>query len=433
MSAKIPFWLGLVRARAMGLAALAVLALTRASKDFMNQHSPAVPDCANAHHFFDAYPTSRNFGIDCLRGLAILLVIVHHLALPFRVPLGPSLLGDWLPKRLINAISFNGYESVFVFFVISGFLITRRIIERDGDLARVSLRQFYRTRAKRIVPLLCLVLVCLSLLAWLGVPGFAPEGTRQSIVGLLGSALTFTFNWYEGQTNWAPAGWDVLWSLSIEEVFYLGFPLLCLFLPRPVLTGILLALALAIVPLRDLVPSADEVWREKAYLPGMAAIAWGVLTALLSRHWRPRRRDARALALFGAFSIFLVLGWGDLVHHDLHKSGLYWLCLGASLLLLAAYVHPPAPRRGLRWLARMGGLSYELYLSHMFIVLGAVAAYRALAGELQTWTFIVYLPVLLSCYAVAVGLEKLILLIIPGSALHTREMTMPMTSVKNSS
>ena len=70
-----------------------------------------------------ASTATHNAGIDCLRGLAILLVTVHHAALRFRFSLRHRLLGAWLPKRLINTLSFNGYEAVFIFFVIPGFLI----------------------------------------------------------------------------------------------------------------------------------------------------------------------------------------------------------------------------------------------------------------------------------------------------------------------
>lgn len=55
----------------------------------------------------------------------------------------------------------------------------------------------------------------------------------------------------------------------------------------------------------------------------------------------------------------------------------------------------------------LGSLSYELYLSHMFIVLAAVGMYRTFLGETQAWTFTVYFPVLVCCYLLALQLERL--------------------------
>lgn len=95
----------------------------------------------------------RNFGIDLLRGISILFVIIHHLALPFRLPLKTGPIGEILPAFIINGISFNGYESVFIFFVISGFLITSRCLNKYGSLQNIKIKEFYFQRSKRIFPL----------------------------------------------------------------------------------------------------------------------------------------------------------------------------------------------------------------------------------------------------------------------------------------
>lgn len=333
----------------------------------------------------------RNWGIDCLRGLSILLVVLNHLGLSFRLPLKKSALADFVPREILNALTFNGYEAVFIFFVISGFLISSRVLDRHGALNRLDWRDFYVRRASRILPLLLGLLALLTALHLLGFADYRIKAPGQSLAGALWSALGLHLNWYEAQTTWLPASWDVLWSLSIEETFYLLFPVVCLLMPRAALIGLLALLALTL-PFSKAILDGNELWQEKAYLPGMSAIAMGVLCALAAQRWpRPRRAIASAMLAAGLAGLFLVLFLGPWLWKALGHGNMLVLTASAAAALFGCRhlcVRDHAPR-GLGWLAAMGRLSYEIYLSHMFVVLSAVAIFRAHAPDLR-WGFAVY-------------------------------------------
>jgi peptidoglycan/LPS O-acetylase OafA/YrhL len=143
--------------------------------------------------------------------------------------------------------------------------------------------------------------------------------------------------------------------------------------------------------------AGNEIWQEKAYLPGMSAIAFGVLSAVGVHGWTPSPRLTRLLALFGVTAIGAVYVWGDLIQQSLREGSLLLLCAGAVGLLLAASASRRMIDHGLGWLATMGRLSYEIYLSHMFVVLTFTSAYRAALGNNQQWTFAVYVPALAVC------------------------------------
>jgi peptidoglycan/LPS O-acetylase OafA/YrhL len=353
----------------------------------------------------------RNSGIDTLRGLSILLVVVHHIGI--RVPLSQTLLAKLLPPWLLSGLNFNGAEAVTIFFVISGFLITRRSQERWADLRGIPLGGFYLLRMSRIVPLLLLVVAALSVFDLLGVPRFVINKPGQSLGGAIASALGLYLNRYEGIHGYLPGGWDVIWSLSIEEVFYLAFPFACLLLGRTRMLVPALALLALSLPLTRAALAAgnNEIWLEKAYLPGMSAIAVGVLAAILIRRIElPSRRVVLVMSLAGWAGVCTVLFAGNWVWKLVHHGYGLFLAITAAGIVVSAHWHEAlsrgtAPVRGLSWLRSCGRLSYEIYLTHMFCVFGGLALFNA-SGPGGSGRFLWYPPILLACWLLGSALSR---------------------------
>ena len=152
-------------------------------------------------------------GISRLRGLAALAVVLMHgvMILPVTLPAAPFI--------------GSGYYGVSLFFAISGFLITTNILRRYGAVAAVNVSDFYVMRAARILPSLMLLIFLLSALAIFRYPGFVFEEGHSSLGKAIWSVLTLSFN-KSGMDD--PLGWSVLWSLSIEEMFYVIYPVLAI-------------------------------------------------------------------------------------------------------------------------------------------------------------------------------------------------------------
>jgi peptidoglycan/LPS O-acetylase OafA/YrhL len=332
-----------------------------------------------------AHSWARLDGVDLIRGLAILYVLLNHVNM--RLFLAKVAYTAGLPAQLTSSLVWNGQRGVQMFFAVSGFLITSTSLRRWGSLSRVNARDFYLLRAARIAPLLLLLLGVLALLHAADFNDFVVGANTGGLGRALLAALTFHINVLEARRGYLPGNWDILWSLSVEEMFYLFFPMASRFLGRGKLFAAVLLVFVVLGPFgRTVFAHGNEVWEEYSYLGGMDAIALGCLTAIALNRAKPSRFATRILGWCGmALMIFCLAFSRKMEALGLERSGLDMSILGVGTCMLIAaaassgWAAPPM----LKPLMKLGQRSYEVYLTHMFVVFALFNCFKVLGSPLS--------------------------------------------------
>ena len=344
--------------------------------------------------------------IDLLRGVAILLVLLLHYSLSYRLSKSP--LADWFGVAAVRAVVNNGNYGVTMFFVVSGYLITSNTLRRFGSLAAIDVRAFYVMRAARILPPLLLAVSVIVTLGLLDVPMFGnTDGGKKLPASFyflaVGSVLTFTHNLLMQSVGYFNYCLNIYWSLSVEEVFYLAFPPLCVLARRRVLVVAMCLCALIIGPIYRHVHADDELFFMVGYAACFDAIAFGCLAALLASVKRPPPLAAR----WGGVVAALALAASYLSGIHGHEGfGFTAVAASSAVLVWCASASNGTGWAEARWLAPLrwaGRHSYELYLFHIIVL----AAMRELVPRAQMgvdWK----LPGLLLFIATSTGVAALV-------------------------
>lgn len=317
-------------------------------------------------------------GIDGLRAIAVLAVIAYHLNI------------KWVPGGLLG---------VTLFFVLSGYLITDILLKQLNQNKKLNLKTFLIRRARRLLPAMFIMLAAVSL--WLAM---SDANRLLSLKGDIGSALLYINNWWlifhevSYFESFGPASpFGHLWSLAVEEQFYLVWPLLLVavirFVPKrgKLALWTLAAAALsagAMILLYQ--PDADP---SRVYY-GTDTRAFSLLIgAALAIVWPSRKlseaissRSRMLLDTAGTAGLVIVLLMiGKVGEYDsfLYRGGMVLFSV-ATAVVVAALAHPASKLArlvGSKALTWIGVRSYGIYLYHYPIIVLTTPA--AESGELH--------------------------------------------------
>lgn len=290
--------------------------------------------------------------LDGLRGIAILLVMLHHI---------PVIQSPWL-----HTLQINGRLGVMLFFVISGFLITHLGLKEIRTTGTFSWKEFYIRRGLRIFPLYYAVLALVCLLVF-GFNVYPPQARQEFSAKL----LSYVF-YYSNLTGPIHGPYSLLWSLAVEEQFYLFFSVVFYVLPVGLSRALFFSLALLRLSMLFWGPyvADDSLWLTAFRY--QEAILLGVSLAYLLEipmvfAWLAKyigRRDF-------LFCLAMLIGICFL-EISLEESA--WLETAANVLFMflvaSCVLLPPLFILGGPLLSFMGKISYGLYLYHTIVFYG---------------------------------------------------------------
>ena len=295
--------------------------------------------------------------IQGLRGIAVSLVVIYHAHL---------------------GIFPGGYIGVDVFFVISGFLITRHLLQEHRSSGRIKVASFYARRIRRLLPASSLVLIATLILARIMLPplGWPDVASAGRATALYGVNIYFASNGTDYLANSSASPFQHYWSLSLEEQFYLAWPLFLIFLLSrrrrrkyqvfavvAVLVSVSFVLSVVITHLAQ--PIAFFLLPTRAWELGV-----GALIALREEQASQlvRRVSRRLVRVSG---LVLIVATALVISEGTTFPG--WVAalpvLGAALVIMSAIAprtESGSNRSLLHWgpLQQTGNLSYSIYLWH---------------------------------------------------------------------